>query len=79
MREVMLGVVMVGIVGGVVLGRNTERARRAVREWGTARSTVPKAKTAMLGEVRRAVITALIIVAVAVAVVSVMLREPSGS
>lgn len=79
LRELMLGIVVVGLFVGIIVGRNTERARRAFKDWGAAKATVPKAKTIMITEIRRAVITGLIVALVVVAVLSAMFRDASGS
>jgi len=68
-RELMLGIIVVGLVTGVVVGRNTERARRSFKDWGAAKAAVPKAKTTFMTEIRRAVVTVLAILAVVVGVI----------
>jgi hypothetical protein len=75
----MLGIVVVGLVIGVVLGRNTERARRSVKDWGTGKTALKKYRTVMLTEVRRALITGVIIAVVLIAVVTFALGTESGS
>jgi hypothetical protein len=79
MREMMLGIIAVGLFVGIVLGRNTERARRAFKDWGTAKTALQKGKTAMVAEIRRAVITGLIIAVVVVAMVTFAFGAGSGS
>jgi hypothetical protein len=78
-RELMLGIVVVGLVVGVVLGRNTERARRAFKDWGTGKTALKKYKTTMVGEIRRAVFTGLIVAVVIIAVVTFALGGGSES
>ena len=70
MRELMLGIVVVGLAGGLVMGRTTERARRAYRDWGAAKTARKKGKTTAMGEIRRAMITGIVIAAVVVGVLT---------
>ncbi|MBX6749657.1 MAG: hypothetical protein IRY85_08285 [Micromonosporaceae bacterium] len=77
MREMMLGIIAVGLVAGVVLGRNTERARRAYKDWGTARAAVPKGRATAIAEIRRALITGVIIAVVVIALVTFALSNGS--
>lgn len=79
MRELMVGVIAVGLAAGLLVGRNTERARRAFKDWGAGRTAVKKYKTTMVGEIKRAVITGLIVAVVIIAVVSFALGGGSGS
>jgi len=65
-RELMLGMVAVGLVVGVILGRNTERARRTYKDWDAARVALKKGRSIALGEIRKAAVTILIIAAVLV-------------
>jgi Flp pilus assembly pilin Flp len=78
-RELMLGIIAVGLVAGVFVGRNTERARRAFKDWGAAKTAVPKYRTTMVTEIRRALITGLIIAVVVIAVVTFAFSDRSGS
>jgi hypothetical protein len=64
LRELMLGLVVVGVVVGVIVGRNTERARRTYKDWDTAKTALKKGRAVALTELRRAAITVLIIVLV---------------
>jgi hypothetical protein len=75
----MLGIVVVGLVAGVIVGRNTERARRSFKDWGTAKTAVTKYKTTMVTEIRRAIVTGLIIAVVVIAVVTFAFSDRSGS
>lgn len=79
MRELMLGIVAVGLAVGVILGRNTERARRAFKDWGTAKTALKKGKTVMVTEIRRAIVTGLIVAVVVIAVVTFAFSDRSGS
>jgi hypothetical protein len=78
-REMMLGIVVVGLVAGVFVGRNSERARRAFKDWGTAKAAVPKYRSTMVNEIRRALITGLIIAIAVIAVVTFAFSDRSGS
>jgi hypothetical protein len=66
-REMMLGILVIAVLAGVILGRNTERARRNVKDWGTAKSAVPKGRSIAFAEVRRAAMTIIIVGGVMVA------------
>ena len=65
-RELMLGMVVVGLVVGVILGRNTERARRTYKDWDAAKTALKKGRGLALGEIRKAAVTVLVIAAVLV-------------
>jgi hypothetical protein len=43
-RDLLLGLVAVALLAGVVLGRHTERVRRNYKDYGTAKTAVPKAR-----------------------------------
>ena len=61
MREFMIGLIAVGIVAGVILGRNTERARRSYKDLGAGRTAFQKYRKTAIAEARRAVVTVLVI------------------
>jgi hypothetical protein len=63
-RDMVVGVVVVGLIVGVILGRNTERARRSFKDWETAKTALKKGRSIALVEFRRAAVTILIIAAV---------------
>jgi hypothetical protein len=65
-RELMLGIVVVGLVAGVIVGRHAERARRGYKDWGTAKTATTKAKTTFFNDLKRAVFTVSVIVTVVV-------------
>lgn len=73
----MLGIVAVGLIAGLVLGRNTERARRAYKDWGAARAAVPKGRATAVAEIRRALVTGVIITVVIIALVTFALSGDS--
>jgi uncharacterized protein YjeT (DUF2065 family) len=53
-RELLLGVVFVGVLAGLMVGRYTERARRNFKEYGAARTAVPKARQLAVETIRSA-------------------------
>lgn len=67
MRETMLGIIVVAVLAGVIVGRTTERARRNYKDWGTAKSAVPKGRSLAFAELRRAAMTIIIVGGVMVA------------
>jgi hypothetical protein len=77
-RELMLGMVVVGLVIGVVLGRNTERARRTYKDWDTAKVALRKGRSIALGEIRKAAVTILLIAAVLVGLFTLAIRGGAG-
>ena len=77
MREMMLGIVAVGLIAGVVLGHHTERARRAYKDWGTAKAALPKGRATAVTEIWRALVTGVIITVVVIAVVTFALSNGS--
>ena len=78
MREFMIGIIAVGVAAGVILGRNTERARRSYRDMGSGRTTYQKYRKTMFTEMRRAAITVLVIGVVLVAIFIGALNFPGG-
>lgn len=54
MREMLLGVVVVGVMAGLVVGRHAERVRRNYKDYGAARNAVPKAKQLHMNTLRTA-------------------------
>jgi len=61
LREMMLGMVVVGLLAGLAIGRNTERARRTYKDWDVAKTALKKGRGMALGEIRKAAITILLI------------------
>jgi hypothetical protein len=63
----LVGVISVGLVVGIMVGRTTERARRSLKDMSAARTTYVKGRKVAYSEMGRAVgvvaITALIFVA----------------
>ena len=63
MRELLIGMVAVGLVAGLAIGRSTERARRTYKDWDAAKTALKKGRGIALGEIRKAAVTVVIIVA----------------
>ena len=57
MRELLLGIIVVGVFIGVWIGRQTERARRTYKDWGTAKTALKKGRTIAFTEMRKAAVT----------------------
>ena len=75
-RELMLGVVVIGVVAGIMVGRVTERARRNVKDYGVAKSAVPKGRSLAFGEMRRAAFTILVVGGVMTAIFIGVINMP---
>jgi len=63
-REILLGLVAVGMAVGVAVGRQSERVRRAYKDWGTAKTALTKSKGIAMTELRRIVAVGLTIVVI---------------
>jgi hypothetical protein len=74
-REFMIGLIAVGIFAGVILGRNTERARRSYRDQATSKVTFQKYRKTAFTEARKAAITVLLIGAVLIAIFVGVIRS----
>jgi hypothetical protein len=68
LRELMLGLIAVAVFVGIVVGRNTERARRTYKDWDAAKVALKKGRGIALGEIRKAVVTVLVIAGLLLAV-----------
>ena len=68
MREVMIGMITVGLVLGILVGRNTERSRRSFQDRNASKATYDKYRKAVWTETPRAVITVLVIGALLAAI-----------
>ena len=75
-RELMLGIVVVGVVLGIMVGRVTERARRNFKDYGVAKSAVPKGRSLAFAEVRRAAFTILVVGGVMTAIFIGVINMP---
>jgi hypothetical protein len=67
-REVMIGMITVGLVLGIFVGRNTERSRRSFQDRTSSKATYDKARKAVWTETPKAVITVLVIGALLAAI-----------
>jgi hypothetical protein len=76
-REFMIGLIAVGIFAGVILGRNTERARRSYRDQATSKVTFQKYRKTAVVEARRAAFTILFVGAVLIAIFVGVMRSNS--
>ena len=72
----MLGMVVVGLVLGIVIGRNTEKSRRSFADRTSAKATYDKYRKAVRVDTTRAIITVLIIGAFAIAVLVGAMNYP---
>jgi hypothetical protein len=77
-REMLLGVVVVGALAGMVLGRHTERMRRNYKDWGAAKSAVPKAKQLAFATIRTFVGRVVVWGAILVFAIVVFMKLPSS-
>jgi hypothetical protein len=71
--------VVVGLLVGAVLGRNTERARRTYKDWGTAKVALKKGRSIALGEMRKAAVTILFIAAILIGLFTLAIQGGAGS
>lgn len=67
MREFMIGMITIGLVAGIAVGRTTERARRSYKDYGAAKAAVPAGRKVVLREMRKAAFTVTVVAAVMVA------------
>ncbi len=67
-KALMLGMIAVGLVVGIAVGRVSERSRRSYKDFVTAKGALAKGRKTMLGEVRKAAVT-ILLVGVAMAIV----------
>jgi hypothetical protein len=65
-RETILGVIVVGLVAGLFLGRHTERTRRFKADIGTAKANVEKNTANYKESLRRAIRVGLVVAALVV-------------
>lgn len=68
MREMMLGLVGVGVLAGIMLGRNAERFRRSRVDLVAAKVALKKGRGTNLAQMRSTAVTVFIVAAVLVAV-----------
>ena len=71
MRAFMIGMIAVGLLAGIAVGRTSERARRGYKDYGAARTAVATGRKTAFTQVRKAagtgIVVALILVAVFIA------------
>ena len=60
MRELMLGMIAVGLVAGVAVGRVSERSRRSYKDFVAAKTALDKGRKTMFIEVRKALVAGLV-------------------
>jgi hypothetical protein len=53
LRELMLGLIAVAVFVGIVVGRNTERARRTYKDWDAAKVALKKGRGIALARFAR--------------------------
>jgi ABC-type Fe3+ transport system permease subunit len=78
LREFMIGLIAVGLVAGIILGRNTERARRSYKDLGAGRTAFQKYRKTALAEGRKAAITVLVVGVLLIALFVGALSTVSG-
>ena len=60
-RETLLGIVVVGLIAGIWIGRSTERARRTYKDWGAAKTALKKGRSIAMTEVRKAAVVVVVL------------------
>ena len=78
MREMLLGVVVVGVLAGLTVGRHAERLRRNFKDYGTAKVAVPKARQLHWNTVKAAVGRFVIWGAIVLFAIFVFMKLPSS-
>ncbi len=69
MGPLMIGMVAVGVIVGLALGRSTERVRRSYKDYDTARTALTKGRQIAFSEVRKTIVTLLLVGAFIVALI----------
>jgi hypothetical protein len=77
-RETLLGVIAVGVLAGLVVGRHTERIRRNYKDLGTAKAAVPKARSIYTGSIRSGTGRILAWAALVILAIYVFTKLPSA-
>ncbi len=57
----MVGMIAVGVVAGVLIGRNAERFRRTRVDWVAAKVAVKKGRGTAMAQMRKTFLTVLIV------------------
>ena len=76
MREMLLGIVVVGLVIGIWVGRQTERARRTYKDWDTAKVALKKGRGIALAEIRKAALVVVVVGGLLLAAFIGMMNAP---
>jgi hypothetical protein len=76
MRELLLGIVVVGLVIGIWVGRQTERARRTYKDWDAAKVALKKGRTVAFTEIRRAATIVIVVGGLLLAAFLGMMNAP---
>jgi hypothetical protein len=77
-RELLLGVIVVGVLAGLVIGRHTERVRRNYKDYGTAKSAVSKYRQTHMDSLKAASGRILVWGAIVVFAIFVFLNLPAA-
>jgi hypothetical protein len=75
-REMLLGIVVVGLVIGIWVGRQTERARRTYKDWDTAKVALKKGRGIAIGEIRKAALVVIVVGGLLLAAFIGMMNAP---
>jgi hypothetical protein len=75
-REMLLGIVVVGLVIGIWVGRQTERARRTYKDWDTAKVALKKGRGIALAEIRKAALVVVVVGGLLLAAFIGMMNAP---
>jgi len=75
-REMLLGIVVVGLVIGIWVGRQTERARRTYKDWDTAKVALKKGRGIALAELRKAALVVVVVGGLLLAAFIGMMNAP---
>jgi hypothetical protein len=67
-RAFMIGILAVGILAGVLLGRNTERARRSYRNQVSGKTTYLNYRKTAIADARKAIFTVVLFALVMIAI-----------
>jgi hypothetical protein len=75
-RELLLGIVVVGLLVGIWVGRQTERARRTYKDWGAAKVALKKGRSVAVGEARKAAVVVVVVGGLLIIVFIGMMNAP---
>jgi multisubunit Na+/H+ antiporter MnhB subunit len=74
--EMMLGMVVVGLIAGIFVGRHTTKSKRSFADQKSARVTYEKYRKAMFVDTRNAVVAVAVVGAFLIALFMGMLNYP---